>query len=1132
MRRFGIALSAALLTLGGWTGLAVIAAPPAHAQEGDQAPTNGTLYVDHVTGSDSNDCLTSTAGPQPFNGPCATIKQAVSLIGGTSSFGEGSETVDYTPVTTIVVAGGPGETYVEDNPVYVDFAGEATGNPLTIEGPPWQGSPDPTAVVQPQHPGSSLFQVGDDDASAATFANLFLKGTVSPETVPEEGGGVYDAAEGVGPTPGLTLVTDEIAGFTVSSEGGGIYNAAGASLDMQGTSVHDNTATDEVGCGCGGGISSYGAVTIGSTNDATPVVSNISSNTAADDGGAISVGGSGPALTVTGGTVIAGNQVTSSNGEGGGGIAVYSGSVVDGPLRTSGLSGTGPVFAAEGTSGVSVTVDDSTVTSNTSEGYGGGGILIDSESGTDSFTFSGDTVAGNHATTGGGGDGDGGAVNAYIYNPGSTASSLVFRQDSFTSNMADDDGGAVDFYYGGSNSTAGTALFAQDVFSGNTAAANGGAIDTDYVPSESGITEPGTQLVNDVIGGSEECAGAVRGLTFPAECGAGQNTATWGGGIYNEDLMTVTGSSIAGNEATDDGGGILSTRLGTISSSSITGNAAGEDGGGLSMEGDPQTITDTTIADNVAGTSTPAAAPTPSESGGNGGGLAFSEGSGTYALGLDDDTIYANQALQSTGADAGVGAGVYVPGTGGDVTAEGTLLAANNDGRAGDGDIVPSLDNCSAPITDAGYNEEDDVPDGTAQCGFSVAGHDVLSATTNVNEQTKDLPLATLPSGPVFGAFAATGLVAGGVPAIVEAPTGNPPETVGGSQCSGFNGGTDEVGSPRGNGSSCDIGAVQVSPNVGGGGGGGGVSTGGGVQPESTGPTVTQVGGPGRVGTAVLASQLEFPTGGAGAVVLARDDLFPDGLTGVPFAVAKHAPLLLSDPHALSPATATEISRVLAKGGTVYLLGETDALSTEVESAVQALGYTTQRVGGATRYDTAVSIANALGSPTTVFEADGLDFPDALSAGSAATLEHGAILLTQGTVQSPQTASYLGSVKPTTKYALGGPAAAADSSATPIVGSDRYATSAMVAAKFFPKVAEVGAATGRDFADALTGGVTVASANAPLLLVDPSFTSVAALPSTLWSYLQGLDGTVTQIVVFGGTNAVPAAVAQTLQAAA
>jgi putative cell wall-binding protein len=282
----------------------------------------------------------------------------------------------------------------------------------------------------------------------------------------------------------------------------------------------------------------------------------------------------------------------------------------------------------------------------------------------------------------------------------------------------------------------------------------------------------------------------------------------------------------------------------------------------------------------------------------------------------------------------------------------------------------------------------------------------------------------------------------------------------------------------------------------------------------------------------VLASQAEFPNGGAGAVVLARDDQFPDALTGVPLAVTKDAPLLLSDPDSLDAETAAEIQRVLPAGGTVYLLGGPAALGTAVQAAVSALGYQVQRVAGPTRYGTAVAIAQLLGVTQNFLEVDGTGFADAASAGPAAVAWGGAVLLTDGSSQDPATAAFLASVNPTRKFAIGGPAAAADPSATPLVGADRYATAALVARKFFLLARGIGVATGLNFPDALTGGVTMAALGEPLLLAAPTFTSPQVLPPTLSAYLSTLSSTLDTITVFGGTDAVSQAVAQAFQQAA
>ena len=83
------------------------------------------------------------------------------------------------------------------------------------------------------------------------------------------------------------------------------------------------------------------------------------------------------------------------------------------------------------------------------------------------------------------------------------------------------------------------------------------------------------------------------------------------------------------------------------------------------------------------------------------------------------------------------------------------------------------------------------------------------------------------------------------------------------------------------------------------------------------------------------------------------------------------------------------------------------------------------------------------------------------------------------------TAAYL-TAHPGTVYAVGGPAAKADPTATAIVGVDRYATAADLATRFFAAPTLVGVATGVSFPDALSGGAQLARVDAPLLLATPT----------------------------------------------
>jgi hypothetical protein len=287
---------------------------------------------------------------------------------------------------------------------------------------------------------------------------------------------------------------------------------------------------------------------------------------------------------------------------------------------------------------------------------------------------------------------------------------------------------------------------------------------------------------------------------------------------------------------------------------------------------------------------------------------------------------------------------------------------------------------------------------------------------------------------------------------------------------------------------------------------------------------VGRIGGSDRIQTAFNVSQLEFPTGiapAATAVVLARSDpnQFADALVGQPLAVAKGAPILLTPSTALDGRDATEIKRLIPPGSTVFLLGGTVALTPDVANAVIALGYNVVRFGGADRFETAAIIADqGLGNPSTVLESDGLNFPDALSAGVAASKLKGAVLLTSGTSQAAATASYLAAHNPATRFAVGGAATAADPSATSVAGPDRFATSSAVAAMFFPSPGVAGFATGLDYPDALAGGARMGSLGGPLLLVNPD-----NVPPPVASYLQAnassfVSGPGGEL--FGGTSAV------------
>lgn len=289
--------------------------------------------------------------------------------------------------------------------------------------------------------------------------------------------------------------------------------------------------------------------------------------------------------------------------------------------------------------------------------------------------------------------------------------------------------------------------------------------------------------------------------------------------------------------------------------------------------------------------------------------------------------------------------------------------------------------------------------------------------------------------------------------------------------------------------------------------------------PEPAKDTIARIAGNDRVATSVVASRSGFVPGQATAAVLANSASFADALPATPLAAAKKGPLLLTGAAQLDSRIADELRRVLPSGATVYLVGGDAVLSPAVATSIESLGYRVMRLSGANRYATAAAIAQqGLNNPSTLFEVTGRDFADALAGGAAASAASAAILLTDGSTQSTETAQYLAMHPTARRIAIGGAAAAADPTAEPLAGRDRYETAAQIAARFFAgSVPFVGVASGRSFPDGLSGGAHIATRAGPVLLVPPA----SQLPPAVTNYLRARAGAIRGGWVYGGTTALP-----------
>lgn len=281
---------------------------------------------------------------------------------------------------------------------------------------------------------------------------------------------------------------------------------------------------------------------------------------------------------------------------------------------------------------------------------------------------------------------------------------------------------------------------------------------------------------------------------------------------------------------------------------------------------------------------------------------------------------------------------------------------------------------------------------------------------------------------------------------------------------------------------------------------------------------VVRLSGAGRVQTAIEVSRAGYGDGEAAAVVLARADLYPDALAGTPLAVAVDGPLLVTSSNVLLDDVVDEIQRVLPDGGTVHLLGGVAALDDSVAARLTELRYEVDRIAGTTRIETAVAVAERLGDVDDILVTTGFDFPDALTAGTAAAAINGAVVLTTADAAHPAVDAYLLSQSTATVHAVGGPASRAYPAAAPVFGSNRDRTAIAVAEAFFDGPEAVGIARNDDFPDAMSGGAHMGRVGGPILL-----TTTSRLSGPAAQYLEESD-TVSSVLVFGGTSAVADAV--------
>ncbi|MEV8214490.1 cell wall-binding repeat-containing protein [Leifsonia sp. NPDC077715] len=290
-------------------------------------------------------------------------------------------------------------------------------------------------------------------------------------------------------------------------------------------------------------------------------------------------------------------------------------------------------------------------------------------------------------------------------------------------------------------------------------------------------------------------------------------------------------------------------------------------------------------------------------------------------------------------------------------------------------------------------------------------------------------------------------------------------------------------------------------------------------------PASSRISGSDRFDTSVAVSKAAYPASGVPVVYIASGMNFADALSAGPAAAAQKGPLLLSTGADVTASVLAEVKRLAP--AKIVVVGGVNAVSAAAVAKLAALQPNVQRIAGSDRFETSRLLAQyAFPGVKGAYFASGLNFPDALSAASAAGAGGQPVVLVTGFGSTDAgTSAYASSAKLTSATIVGGTTVvstaldasmrASGATVTRIGGYDRFDTSHLVNSQKFPTASTAYVASGVDFPDALAGSAVAGAQKAPLF-VARSY----CVPRSIGNDLVTMK--TTKVVFIGGTTALSA----------
>ncbi|WP_088189134.1 cell wall-binding repeat-containing protein [Desulfosporosinus sp. FKA] len=295
-------------------------------------------------------------------------------------------------------------------------------------------------------------------------------------------------------------------------------------------------------------------------------------------------------------------------------------------------------------------------------------------------------------------------------------------------------------------------------------------------------------------------------------------------------------------------------------------------------------------------------------------------------------------------------------------------------------------------------------------------------------------------------------------------------------------------------------------------------------------PVINRMAGQDRYETSSTIAEQGWPNGSTNCI-LAFGGNFTDSLAAVPLAKKYDAPILLTESTTLPAITKKTLTDLKTKN--VTIIGGTGVISAAIDTELQAMGITTNRIYGYDKYETAIAVAKQVtSSPTMLFVCTSDDFTDALSISPVAAIKQDPIILVSQDSIPESVKNYISANNGIVKtYVIGDSDEISDSVANQfpnyerIAGNDSYSTNIAVnnqfASVFGTKITTV--ASGEQFPDALSGSALASKIAAPIILINnsPADVTRSYYQDRIANGLNGDSNVTPTVDIFGGTVVIP-----------